>query len=153
MDVDEAGRDGEPGRVELWRLAGLDPPDRGDASVGDRDVGDEAVGTRAVVDGAAADDQIDGHARTDSTVRYAPSRCQRSCARATASWSISKPCPGASSAGSGRRRRRRPSDRQPLGEQLVHRLVAVGQVRDRRRDLSVREEADLALHEGVQVDA
>ena len=41
--------------------------------------------------------------------------------------------------------------RQPLREQLVHHLVAEGQVRDRRGDVRVREEADLALDEAVEV--
>ena len=44
-------------------------------------------------------------------------------------------------------------EREPLGEQLVHDLVAERQVRDRRGDLRVRVEADLALHERVPVDA
>ncbi len=49
--------------------------------------------------------------------------------------------------------RRRGPEREPLGEQLVHHLVAERQVRDRRGDLRVRVEADLALHERVPVHA
>ena len=58
--------------------------------------------------------------------------------------------PAGRSARTCRRRLDVDAARQPLREQLVHRLVPVRQVRHRRRDLRVREEADLALHERVQ---
>src|SRR5258706_8058 len=45
------------------------------------------------------------------------------------------------------------AEREAFGKELVHHLVADRQVRDRRGDLSVRIEADLALHERVPVDA
>ena len=70
--------------------------------------------------------------RTDSIVLYGPSRCQRSCARATASASISKPWPGRSfSTYVPLRRLDVDAARQPLREQLVHRLVPLRQVRAR----------------------
>jgi hypothetical protein len=91
VDVHEARRHGEPGGVELRRVGSVNGADARDPPFGDRDVGADAGGARAVVDDAVADHQVDGHARTVSTVAYGPSRCHRSCATPTASSSSSNP--------------------------------------------------------------
>jgi hypothetical protein len=62
VDVDEPGRDGQTGCVDLVAV-GLERADRRDAAVLDADVGDAALGTRAVEDGAAADDEVEAQMR------------------------------------------------------------------------------------------
>ena len=62
MDVDEARRDVETGRVDLGHVGRRHLADRGDAAVLDRDVGRERLAARAVEDRAVADHEID-HAR------------------------------------------------------------------------------------------
>ena len=62
VQVDEAGRDQQPGRVDLPRRAGaVDVADRGDHAVLDGDVADERLTAQPVDDGAVADDQVVGH--------------------------------------------------------------------------------------------
>ena len=60
VDVDEARRDGEAGRVDLQRV-GVDPADAGDAAVLDRDVRDAPLCAGAVVHGPVPEDEL--HAR------------------------------------------------------------------------------------------
>ena len=62
VDVDEPRRDREPGRVDR-SAARLERADRGDAAVLHADVGDATLGARAVVDRAAADHDVEAHAR------------------------------------------------------------------------------------------
>ena len=61
VQVDEAGRDQQAGRVDLPCRVAVDGADRGDDAVGDRDVADERLAAEAVDDGAVADDQVVGH--------------------------------------------------------------------------------------------
>jgi hypothetical protein len=58
VDVDEAGGDEPPGRVDLLSTLGVDPPDRGDATVVDGDVGVDCRSAGAVDDRAPADHEI-----------------------------------------------------------------------------------------------
>ena len=62
VDVDEPRRDGQAGGVDLASVR-LERADRGDAAVLHADVGDAALRARAVVDRAAADDDVEAHAR------------------------------------------------------------------------------------------
>ena len=55
VQVDEAGRDEQPGRVDLPGRLTVDRADRGDHPVGDRDIADEGLAAEAVDDGAVAD--------------------------------------------------------------------------------------------------
>ena len=58
VHVDEAGRHGEPRRVELGAAALGDDPDRGDALAAHAHVGARAGGSRPVIDRSAPDHQI-----------------------------------------------------------------------------------------------
>ena len=94
VQVDEARADREAGRVDLLGVDRPDVADRRHAAVLQEQVGGTPRRTGAVVDRAAPD--RDPHRRPTSRLTYAPSRRKRSCARPTASSSISKPCPGVS---------------------------------------------------------
>ena len=67
MDVDEPGRDGETGGVELAAVR-VERADRGDAAVDHAHVGCAALRAGAVVDGAAADDEVEAHTIRPSTI-------------------------------------------------------------------------------------
>jgi hypothetical protein len=58
VDVDEAGRDEEPVRVDLVRAGAVDRADLRDAPALDRDVALEWRGAGAVDDGSATDDEV-----------------------------------------------------------------------------------------------
>src|SRR6188472_1773638 len=94
VEVDEARADREAGRIDLLGVDRPDVADRRHAAVLQEQVGGTPRRTGAVVDCAAPD--RDPHRRPTSRLTYAPSRRKRSCARPTASSSISKPCPGVS---------------------------------------------------------
>ena len=60
VEVDEAGREDEPGAVDLARTAFGDATDRGDAITGDGEVAAHGLGSGPVAERRAADDEV-GH--------------------------------------------------------------------------------------------
>ena len=73
VDVDETGRDDEPGRVDrVFGRGGVDLPDRRDATLANADVGvPTRRGAGPVDDEAAADHEIEGRLREDLRRRRA----------------------------------------------------------------------------------
>ena len=61
VQVDEAWRDEQPGRVDLSASGAVDRPDRRDDPVGDRDIADVGFPAKSVDDGAVTDDQVVAH--------------------------------------------------------------------------------------------
>ncbi len=62
MDVDEPRCNGQAGRVDVLPTR-LERADDRDPAILHADVGHTALGTGAVVDRAAADDEVEAHAR------------------------------------------------------------------------------------------
>ena len=61
VQIHEARRDEQSGRIDLPHGVAVDPADRRDHPVADRDIADVGLTAKAVNDGAVADEEVECH--------------------------------------------------------------------------------------------
>ena len=108
VDVDEAGRDDRPVRVDLPCPALVDGADRGDHPVGDRDVAGSSRCAGAVDQGAVADHEVSHHSPSrpcrSGPARRTRARCIGTIAsRTSRAFHTASPTVGRRSIGTGER--------------------------------------------------